>query len=302
MVIDEAILLTDLQKLGLTQYESQALIALTKLGTAEASRIAKVSNVPQSKIYETMRQLERKGIITTEEMKGSANYYRFLLEPSQAILQLRENYIRPIKLASERVQGDLTKIYGTMRDKAHLQHELWTIKGIDRIIRTIEEMMESAQSLVFHNFTHEYFIAAAPAMKAAKERGVEVRAMMRSADLEEIRKSLVPESIIDELMAGDFDKLREELMQVGPFLAGGSMFPFIVDNFQTIIENRPNILIVDPNDDVRKSLIVVRSKDENIGAVGVEFINKDFIDFQMTFLGFIWGLIAYFGKSMSNVA
>ncbi len=302
MIIDEVLLLTDLQKLGLTQYESQALIALTKLGTAEASRIAKVSNVPQSKIYEIMRQLERKGIITTEEMKGSANYYRFLVEPSQAIIQLQENYTKPIRLASERAQSDLAKVYGTLGDETHLQHELWTIKGVVRIIKTIEEMMESAQSLVFHNFTPDYFIAAAPAMKAAKERGVEVRAMMRSTDLEEIRKSLVPESIIDELMAGDFDKLREELTQVGPFLEGGSIFPFIVVNFETIIENRPNILIVDPHDDARKSLIVVRSKDENIGAVGVEFINKDFIDFQMTFLGFIWELAAFFGKRMPHVA
>jgi sugar-specific transcriptional regulator TrmB len=302
MIIDEALLLTDLQKLGLTQYESQALIALTKLGTAEASRIAKVSNVPQSKIYEIMRQLEGKGIIATEEMKGSANYYRFLLEPSQAIFQLQESYTKPIKLASKRAQNDLAKIYGILGDETHLQHELWTIKGIDRVIKTIREMVESAQSLIFHNFTPEYFIAAAPAMKAAKERGVVIRAMMRSADLEEIRKSLTPESTVDELLAGDFDKLREELTQASPFLEGGFMFPFIVDNFETIIENRPNILIIDPNDDTRKSLIAVRSKDENIGAVGVEFINKDFINFQMTFLGFIWELVVFFGERMSNVA
>jgi sugar-specific transcriptional regulator TrmB len=53
----------DLQKLGLTEYEAKAYIALLQEGTATGTLISKKSLVPQGKIYETLRKLIDKGLV-----------------------------------------------------------------------------------------------------------------------------------------------------------------------------------------------------------------------------------------------
>ncbi|HLE05955.1 MAG TPA: helix-turn-helix domain-containing protein, partial [Candidatus Nanoarchaeia archaeon] len=52
-----------LRKLGLNKYESDAYVALVKLGSASAFNISKASSVPFGRIYDSLNVLEIKGLV-----------------------------------------------------------------------------------------------------------------------------------------------------------------------------------------------------------------------------------------------
>jgi hypothetical protein len=58
-----------LSKIGLTQYERQALIALLKRGVADAATICEDGDVPSSKIYSATEKLARIGLIEVQRSR-----------------------------------------------------------------------------------------------------------------------------------------------------------------------------------------------------------------------------------------
>ena len=57
-------IIESLHKLGLTRYEAKAYIGLTNLIEAQANDIAEASEIPRSKIYNTLKELNKKGFVT----------------------------------------------------------------------------------------------------------------------------------------------------------------------------------------------------------------------------------------------
>ena len=57
-------IIESLEKFGLTRYEAKAYIGMTNLISGKAEEIAKVSEIPRSKIYNTLKELDKKGFKT----------------------------------------------------------------------------------------------------------------------------------------------------------------------------------------------------------------------------------------------
>ncbi len=55
-------MINSLKDLGLNRYEAKAYIGLTKIITGNADEIAEISDLPRSRVYETLNGLEKKGI------------------------------------------------------------------------------------------------------------------------------------------------------------------------------------------------------------------------------------------------
>jgi len=62
-------LVGNLEEFGLSKYESMAYITLVSRGTLGASEIAYYSNLPRTKIYTTLKKLERKKLSTISSQK-----------------------------------------------------------------------------------------------------------------------------------------------------------------------------------------------------------------------------------------
>ncbi|TLX91374.1 MAG: TrmB family transcriptional regulator [Thaumarchaeota archaeon] len=62
-------LVGNLEEFGLSKYESMAYITLVSKGTLGASEIAYYSNLPRTKIYTTLKKLERKKLSTISNQK-----------------------------------------------------------------------------------------------------------------------------------------------------------------------------------------------------------------------------------------
>jgi len=84
-----------LQELGLTEYEARAYLALLEVTHAEtqgaiAGRVAEVSRVPRTKIYDTLQSLARKGLLDMVPERPM----RYVPRPLSEFLSAREDEMR----------------------------------------------------------------------------------------------------------------------------------------------------------------------------------------------------------------
>ncbi len=59
----------DLLKIGLSQYEAKAYLALIRSGSVNGGTLSKKSGVPQSKIYEVLYKLAHKKFVSILEVR-----------------------------------------------------------------------------------------------------------------------------------------------------------------------------------------------------------------------------------------
>lgn len=56
-----------LTELGLREYEARCFVALTRLSEGTAKEISRVADVPQSRVYDVVDQLHRRGLVSIQE-------------------------------------------------------------------------------------------------------------------------------------------------------------------------------------------------------------------------------------------
>jgi len=83
-------LISNLEKLGLTENEARAYIGLVSLREAKASDIHELTNVPRAKIYEILRSLAKKGYL--EVRQGTPTYFR-AVDPKQIIIKMKDEFL-----------------------------------------------------------------------------------------------------------------------------------------------------------------------------------------------------------------
>jgi sugar-specific transcriptional regulator TrmB len=112
-------LLSSLQQLGLTEYESRAYHSLVSLGAADARQLCSHSGVPSSKIYSIMNKFELMGLAEIQQSKPA----RFkAVDPAlgiQRLVKSKEREISAIKETLPLLQSELDSIYsGAELDRA----------------------------------------------------------------------------------------------------------------------------------------------------------------------------------------
>ncbi len=83
-------LISNLEKLGLTENEAKAYVGLVSLREATAREIHELTNVPRAKIYEILKVLAKKGYL--EVRQGSPTYFR-AVDPKQVIGKIKDEFL-----------------------------------------------------------------------------------------------------------------------------------------------------------------------------------------------------------------
>ncbi|MEM4497985.1 MAG: helix-turn-helix domain-containing protein [Nitrososphaerota archaeon] len=91
-----------LKKLGLSEYEARAYIALVELGEADASEISRRSGVPRTRIYDVLGKLEEAGIVQRVLTSRPAIYSA--VPPERALEPLRRRLFDEVSEAVERLR------------------------------------------------------------------------------------------------------------------------------------------------------------------------------------------------------
>lgn len=129
-----------LQRLGLTEYEVRAYIALLEHGEATAGEISSSSMVPLSKVYETLSALEKKGWILVEKSRPA----RYRPQPPTVAVELAKSRIdNELDELSSLVTSELNPIYEKRADRE--KPDLWIIRGEENLWKSVREVVGRAR-------------------------------------------------------------------------------------------------------------------------------------------------------------
>lgn len=193
-----------LENAGLTEYEATVLSYLLAMGESKASEIIDVSDVPSAKVYETLNELFRQGMI--EKKPGRPTLYvpkspetiintrireeqKRLEQKVRELQSLKDNFVNKIKVLWE--QGK----------KEERHHPLLRILKVgepsehktNKLIRSAEEKI-----LVFSK-AFEYFPKVQDALHNALTQGVSLRMILYSHNQLSTEGQQIQENIIREM-------------------------------------------------------------------------------------------------------
>ena len=173
-------LVANLEEFGLSKYESMAYITLVSRGTLAASEIAYYSNLPRTKIYTTLKKLERKKLSTLSSQKpmiATAN------PPNEAfgdIITLQER-----RLASmHNILDNLEKL--REEGKKSYEEKKYLILEPNVVVRKIEELISSSKSnidLILDSWGQNVVFQCKPSMAAASKKGVKIKMLLEIESL-----------------------------------------------------------------------------------------------------------------------
>ncbi|MBO3801669.1 MAG: TrmB family transcriptional regulator sugar-binding domain-containing protein [Thermoproteota archaeon] len=130
-----------LMNLGLTLYEAKSYLALVKYGELTSTNLVKLTGIPQSRIYDVVSSLQRKGLIWVQS--GRPMKFR-VVEPSIAIKRLTEEITKD----SEELIDELSKYF--LERKVIAGPSLWIVKGKKSIENWINKSIgESKKEILF---------------------------------------------------------------------------------------------------------------------------------------------------------
>jgi sugar-specific transcriptional regulator TrmB len=159
-------LIPKFMSLGLSEYEAKVYLSLLKEHPATAYEIGKSSGVPTSKVYEVIKKLLQKDVLTAMEEKGTKRYVP--LEPGEFLDRYRNSV--------EAVIGSLREDLEAIKGDRELSH-IWNISDYGFFMEKAIRMIGGAKKTVLLSLWKEEFGLLEESVTGALKRGVKVAAV-----------------------------------------------------------------------------------------------------------------------------
>ncbi|MHA1769934.1 MAG: TrmB family transcriptional regulator [Candidatus Thorarchaeota archaeon] len=191
-----------LKQLGLTEYETQAYIALVSGGFMGASEISSKSGVPYSRIYDVLGKLEEKQFIQIKRGRPTAYIAK---APTEVVRLIRINWEERIDKSARHVVEELQPLYE--KEVQVSARDVYVIHGRAAILAKAIEMLDSAKEEVLLSLPS--FDFDADDITTVVERVLEINAHIR------VLTSAVPDTL-QALIPSDFEvRTRERVFGAG---------------------------------------------------------------------------------------
>ena len=129
-----------LQQLGLKKYEAEVFVGLSQIGVGTAKDISELTEVPRTRVYDSVRVLESEGLVEVQH----TNPKRFRGVPlEEATDTLREMYDEQI----EKVESALSSMEQVKTSREAVQ-EVWSLSGSRLIETRSNNLIDEAESEV----------------------------------------------------------------------------------------------------------------------------------------------------------
>jgi HTH-type transcriptional regulator, sugar sensing transcriptional regulator len=125
-----------LEKIGLTEGESKVYLALLRLGTTTIGNIIKEANVSNSKVYDILDRLSKKGLVGTVIINNRRNFEPKDPKRLKEFIELEEEKVKQKK---KEVDELIPKLQETFKQSESIQ-EAEILQGVNGI-KTFTEMI-----------------------------------------------------------------------------------------------------------------------------------------------------------------
>ena len=171
--------LNGLRQLGLTEYESRIYLVLVKMGPIKASELSFRAQIPRTKTYGAVKELERKGLLQT--ITGKPDIYS-PISPGEVLTPIVNKLSRQLT-QSESVVEDLMLTYQSnrfvRRDGPKEADGFWEIQGRPGVINKLNQIFSDASKSINYCTSATGLVRAYKAhcdiLEKANDRGVVVR-------------------------------------------------------------------------------------------------------------------------------
>jgi sugar-specific transcriptional regulator TrmB len=152
--------LRHLQKLGFSDYEARAYVALLRDYPATRYQLSQNASIPESKIYEVVRRLQDKGVISGLQGRPP----RFVpLSPQDLVDRLH----RRTRESLDDLRQSLPRVA-----EQPVAHWIWNVAGHDAIIAQAKELLDTAEQEIIAAMWHQEAAVLMDGLRAAFDRGV----------------------------------------------------------------------------------------------------------------------------------
>ncbi|MCS7140731.1 MAG: hypothetical protein NZ888_00910 [Candidatus Nitrosocaldus sp.] len=212
---DNLYLLT--KKLGLSSFESKAYICFFTLGNGlSAKDISKSTGIPLTRVYDVMKSLEEKALVTKNKLSKPVKYY--LNDPAYSLMLLLNSYRTSLENEMTMLEQQIeyfTKLYKERCMDSGLSYSAWTLHDSEEAIYThvIPSLIRASSSeviIVGRNIVETLNRRMVEESIAALERGVQFR-------------GLTTIDALDSLMALNSDEAMESKIMILRLIQAGSV-------------------------------------------------------------------------------
>lgn len=122
-----------LGRLGLSEYEARAYVALVALGSGSANIVANIAHIPRTSVYKVMARLERAGYVRRKPGRPASFTP---VDPSEV---------------SKKIVAEVEECFGVIASAKEVLSQkgvpqlVYTIMGKERVLQKIGEMMDKAE-------------------------------------------------------------------------------------------------------------------------------------------------------------
>lgn len=185
-----------LGNLGLTEYEAKCFIALNRVKQGTAKEVSQLSDVPRSRVYDTVERLHKRGLVDVQQ--SDPRQYR-AVSKEEAFEKLENAFRANVEEADEALENVGSS--KTQEDKG-----MWSIADAEHVNDRTEALLDAAEDYVHVLIADELtvFDGLVDHLAAATDRGVDVVVEVGTESLEERFRRSVPDADVEV-----FESLQE---------------------------------------------------------------------------------------------
>jgi sugar-specific transcriptional regulator TrmB len=155
-----------LRRLGFSEYEAKAYMALVYESPLTAYELSKNSGIPSSKVYEVLRKLEIRHMI--QSIHGERSKVFIAVPPDEFV----QNFRSSIEDNLHAVRTELTAVKSGL-DTSYT----WHIKNYETLIHRAKRMIRTARTSILILIWKEEMNELLETLNAATQRGVKIAAI-----------------------------------------------------------------------------------------------------------------------------